>query len=102
MHLNEQITEVLFLEKDVSRQLQEKWHSLADYYFHSAWLSRLAIVQFGRRHHLIRLQSFADDRLFKSLKNRRLDLLAEIACLDSLWKIQRMEWYPDEVQSANN
>ena len=42
----------------------------------------------GQSYHkisLIGLQRFADDQRIKSLKNRRPDLIAEIACLDTLW-----------------
>lgn len=43
----------------------------------------------GQSYHkisLIGLQRFANDQMMiKSLKNRRPDLIAEIACLDTLW-----------------
>ena len=125
LHLNEQITKVLFPEKDVSRRLCESgthwqttiftalgyhvWQNwqysgglIVNIELHSQSIKlQLADTDFlvevdqsigkkvvGQSYHkisLIGLQRFADDQRIKSLKNRRPDLIAEIACLDTLW-----------------
>ena len=119
LHLNEQITEVLFLEKDVSRRVGQKVALtggllVSQRLVYHVWqysgglvenittsCNRLILIaRFKKISQLAKdwldftryLWSDYKGLLFKSLTNRHPDLLAEIACLDTLWENTKNGW----------
>ena len=118
LHLNEQITEVLFLEKDVSRRVGQKVALtggllVSQRLVYHVWQYSGGLVEninyklqsadtdctvqkdqsIGQR--LVGLRYLWSDfkgLLFKNLTNRHPDLLAEIACLDTLWENTKNGW----------